>query len=86
MEAMASGRAIITTDTPGCRDTVEEGQNGMLVRPRQAQDLAAAMERFINDPAMIGEMGEASHQLARQRFDVHAINRLLLSEMGLLND
>ena len=44
------------------------------------------MERFINDPAMIGQMGEASHQLARQRFDVHAINRLLLGEMGLLSD
>ena len=85
LEAMAIGRAIITTDCAGCRDTVEHGQNGLLVQPRQPQDLANAMERFIQEQGLVDRMGKASHELAGTRFDVHAVNRLLLGEMGLLD-
>lgn len=84
LEAMAIGRAIITADNPGCRDTVEQGRNGLIVKPRDHADLAKAMETLIKDPDLIGKMGAASHQLASERFDVHAVNRLLLGEMGLL--
>lgn len=85
LEAMAIGRAIITTDCAGCRDTVEQGQNGLIVQPRQPRELADAMETLIKNPDDIHRMGDASHQLASERFDVHAINRLLLGEMELLN-
>jgi glycosyltransferase involved in cell wall biosynthesis len=83
LEAMATGRAIITTDTSGCRETVVDGENGFLVPPRDHIKLAEAMERFISDPALAKTMGQRSHQLARERFDVHAVNRLLLETMNL---
>lgn len=83
LEAMATGRAIVTTDLPGCKDTVTEGRNGHLVPPRDSAALAKAMETFIVNPAAVIEMGRYSNEIARERFDVHAINRLLLSQMGL---
>lgn len=52
LEAMAMGRAIVTTDAPGCRETVIEGVNGFLVPPRDPVALAEAMEKFISDPGL----------------------------------
>src|SRR3546814_3608794 len=58
LEALATGRPIITTDMPGCREPVREGLNGFLVPPRNAEKLAAAMERFLADPALAVERSE----------------------------
>ncbi len=55
LEAMAMGRAIITTDAPGCRETVTDGVNGLLVEPRNATQLTEAMERFIREPTLASE-------------------------------
>jgi glycosyltransferase involved in cell wall biosynthesis len=85
LEAMATGRAIVTTDLPGCADTVVDGVNGFLVPKKQPDRLAAVLERLILQPALAAKMGEASRRLASDRFDVHAVNRLLLSEMGLVS-
>lgn len=82
-EAMAMARAVITTDAPGCRDTVEEGVNGYLVPVRDSAALANAMRAFIAKPALMISMGWESRRLAEQRFDVHAINRIILANMGL---
>lgn len=82
-EAMAMARPVITTDVPGCRDTVIEGGNGFLVPPRDADALAAAMRRFIDNPALIATMGARSRQLAEERFDVGAVNALIIAAMGL---
>lgn len=76
-EAMAMGRPLITTDTPGCRDTVEEGRNGFLVPPRDAAALARAMLRFVNEPALIAPMGRESRLMAEERFDAARADRLL---------
>lgn len=81
-EAMAMGRAVITTDAPGCRETVVEGLNGFLVPVRDAVALAAAMIRFVEQPELIETMGKASRVLAEERFDVHKVNALMLSAMG----
>ena len=81
-EAMAMGRAIITTDAPGCRETVVEGQNGFLVPVRDAEALADAMMRFIKQPELIETMGKASRTLAEERFDVHKVNAIMLAAMG----
>lgn len=83
LEAMSMGRAIVTTDAPGCRETVTAGQNGFLVPPRDAAALASAMERFILDPDLIPAMGAASRALARERFDVDRVNDAILAFMGL---
>ncbi len=77
-EAMAMGRAVITTNVPGCRDTVEDGVNGFLVPVRDAYALANAMLRFVENPNLIGTMGCESRRLAEARFDVHVINARLL--------
>ena len=83
LEAMAVGRALVTTDLPGCRDTVEEGINGFAVPPRDPAALAAAMMRFVEEPDLAVAMGTASRARAERLYDVRAINRLLLAEMGL---
>lgn len=82
-EAMAMGRAVVTTDAPGCRDTVEEGVNGYLVPVRNSAALADAMRAFIETPSLMISMGQQSRRLAEQHFDVHAINRIILTTMGL---
>jgi glycosyltransferase involved in cell wall biosynthesis len=83
LEALAVGRAVITTDVPGCRETVVEGKNGFLVRPRDVASLAAAMERFIINPALARTMGTASRELAESKYDVHNVNDVILKTMRL---
>ena len=70
MEAMATGRAIITTDVPGCRDMVKDGINGFVVPAKNPAAVAEAMLRFIWKPALLEEMGLAGRRMAEQRFDV----------------
>ena len=83
LEAMACGRAIITTDTPGCRETVQDGVNGFLVPVGDAAALAAAMERFHLDPGLAARMGAESRRIAEEKYDVHKVNRAMMSAMGI---
>jgi glycosyltransferase involved in cell wall biosynthesis len=83
LEAMAMGRAIVTTDTPGCRETVKNEWNGLLVEPRDAEGLAAAMERFIVDPALAATMGQRSRELAVEKYDANKVANDLLTGFGL---
>ena len=99
LEAMAAGRPIITTDVPGCRETVPltqkgkaqkergefvmEGENGFLVQVKNADALALAMKRFIDDPALIRSMGKSSREIAEKKYDVHKVNAVMIEAMGL---
>lgn len=82
-EAMAMGRPIITTDVPGCRDTVDHGVNGFLVPVRDAKALSDAMVCFIKQPWLIESMGRESRRLAEERFDVHKVNLKFLELLGV---
>lgn len=82
-EAMAMGRGVITTDVPGCRETVDEGINGFLVPVRDPQALASAMRRFVERPETVAIMGAASRQIAVERFSAQVQNEKLLSYMNL---
>lgn len=82
-EAMASGRAVITTNVPGCRETVVDGDNGFLVPARDADALAAAMLKFIEQPELIARMGKRSREIAETKYDVNAVNAVMLREMGI---
>lgn len=84
LEAMAMGRPIITTDTPGCRDAVVHGENGYLVPAKNVAVLAEAMIRFIDSPQQISAMGAASRRLAEMRFDVRQVNNVIMHAMGLV--
>ena len=79
LEAMATGRPVITTDAPGCRETVEHGGNGLLVPPRDSEALAAAMSDLMQRSASeIRTMADASLTMVRDYFDVHRVNEHLL--------
>lgn len=84
LEAMAMGRAVITTNAPGCRETVVDGDNGFLVPVKAVDELAAAMERFITEPDLAGRMGQRSRNIAEQKYDVHKVNEHMLREMGII--
>lgn len=82
-EALAMGRPVITTNMPGCRETVQHGVNGYLVAPHNQHELEAAMLQFIQHPEQIAPMGQASHKLAVERFNVRKINQTILNTLGL---
>jgi glycosyltransferase involved in cell wall biosynthesis len=80
-EAMALGRPIITTDHVGCRDTVDDGQNGFLVPTRDVHALAEAMRTFIDTPGLAQKMGKQSRRLAEERFDAAAADQRIISAL-----
>lgn len=83
LEAMAMGRPIITTDAPGCRETVIDGDNGFLVPVQSVDALVEAMLKFIEDPTLAPRMGRRSHEIAKEKYDVHKVNAVMLREMGI---
>ena len=84
LEAMAMGRPVITTDAPGCRETVIEGYNGYLVPVKAVNELVIAMEKFIASPELVISMGKAARKLTEDKYDVHIVNQIMLEEMGLV--
>lgn len=85
LEALAIGRPVVTTDAPGCRDTVEDGVNGFLVPIKDAVALADRLERYLVEPELARRHGEASRRLAERKFDIHRVNRLMLDTLGLFS-
>lgn len=83
LEAMATGRAVITTDAPGCRETVQEGVNGLLVPVADVKALAKAMERLASDPQLRAAMGTEALHLARSRYDVRRVNGQMIRALNL---
>ena len=79
LEAMAMGKPIVTTDAAGCKETVEPGENGLLVPVRNVEALTSAMQQLMDlPPAVLQEMGEKSRQRALDRFNMQAINQQFL--------
>ena len=100
LEGLATGKAIITTDSVGARETVKltssgiqqreadadvrEGQNGFLIRPQSVDALVEAIEHYMRRPMLAAEHGAQSRRLAEEVFDVRIVNALILREMGLV--
>lgn len=78
LEAMAVGRPILTTDTRGCRETVDERVNGCLVPAGDSQALAQAMQSFLRRPDLVAAMARASRQKVERWFDVEIVSRTML--------
>ncbi len=74
LEAMASGRAVITTDAPGCKETVQDGKNGFLVPVRDSKLLAEKMILLAENPDLRQKMGDCSYELCKQKYDVNKVN------------
>ena len=83
LEAMAMGRAVITTDAPGCRETVSHGINGYLVAVKSVDQLVQSMQHFIEDPKLMISMGQRSREIALNKYDVHQVNKHMMTEMGM---
>jgi len=84
LEAMSMGRPIITTDAPGCRETVVDGRNGFLIPAKSVDALVDAMQKFIVDPVLASKMGQESRKIAESKYDVHVVNEVMMREMKLL--
>ncbi|MEE8097173.1 glycosyltransferase family 4 protein [Acinetobacter baumannii] len=82
-EAMAIGRPVITTDVPGCRETVEDGVNGFLIPKWDPEALAEKMCYFIENPEQVNIMGLKSYEIAQEKFDAEKVNAKLIDIMGL---
>jgi glycosyltransferase involved in cell wall biosynthesis len=78
LEAMATGRAIITTNTSGCRETVSQGVNGYLVEPRDTKELMDRMKWFLENRSKSLEMGFNSRRMVESRFDVRLVNKAMI--------
>ena len=73
IEAAACGRAIITTDMPGCKDTIIENQTGLFCKTKDAESLAFQIEKLILDKDLRNSMGEAGRVLAEKEFDIKKV-------------
>lgn len=73
IEAAASGRAVVTTDVPGCRDAIEPEVTGLLVPPRDAVALADAIQHLLLDSELCERMGQAGRHLAEREFAIEKV-------------
>ena len=83
LEAMAMGRPVITTDAPGCRETVIDGQTGFLVPVRDGDAVAEKMLEFIENPGLVAEMGKKSHEYCCSKFDVNKVNDVMCNYLKI---
>lgn len=83
LEAMATGRAVITTDLPGCREPVDDGVSGLLIPPQNPAALAGAMEAFCRHPDLAQRMGAAGRRRVLEHYDVRLVNAMLMEAMSL---
>lgn len=81
LEATAMGRPIITTNTPGCKETVIEGENGLFVQVKRANDLAKKMIWMIEHRNKLQKMGDKSYELCLERFTIEKINHRMMEIM-----
>jgi glycosyltransferase involved in cell wall biosynthesis len=73
IEAAACGRAIVTTDTPGCREIARHGENGLCVPPDQTDALYRAIKQLVEDPAQRQRMGKRGREIAEAEFSLERI-------------
>jgi glycosyltransferase involved in cell wall biosynthesis len=83
LEALSTGRAVITTDSVGARECVRGTENGFLCPPRDVAAVVQAMTYFMENPDQIAIKGRASRRLAEEVFDVRLVNQIILSAMRL---
>ncbi|WP_043884613.1 glycosyltransferase, partial [Vibrio antiquarius] len=85
LEAMAIGRPILTTDVPGCRETVVDGLNGFLVERGNVEQLASRMIWFVENSEKLSGMAQVSRAMVEEKFDVNKVNEDLSRIMNLDN-
>jgi glycosyltransferase involved in cell wall biosynthesis len=82
MEALAMGKPVVTTDMPGCRETVVVGENGFPIPPGDEDALVDATKAILGDPSLAQETGAVSREPAVKKFRVEAVNRAFLDALS----
>ena len=77
------GRPILTTKTPGCKETVVDGENGFFVKVKRAGDLAEKMTWMIEHHDQLQTMGDKSFEMCKKKFTIEMINARMMSVMGV---
>ena len=83
LEATAMGRPILTTNTPGCRETVIEGENGFFVKVKRADDLAEKMIWMIEHRDKLQAMGDKSYEMCLEKFTIEKIDKRMMDIMEI---
>lgn len=83
LEAMAMGRSIITTNAPGCRETVKNNINGYLVEVKDIKEIVEKMKYLIANPVLNLKMGKASLEIVKEKYDVKNVNQTIMNTIGL---
>ena len=83
LEAMACGRPAITTDAPGCRETVTDGVNGYLVPVKDGDAIVEAMEKLLDEPGKTAKMARTARAICEERYDVRKVNRKIRRTMQI---
>lgn len=83
LEAMACGRPTITTDAPGCRETVKDGENGFLVPVKNIDEIVDKMQFLINNPIIASDMGKKGRLIAEEKYDVVKVNNMIMKIMNI---
>lgn len=78
VEAMSCGRAVVTTDIPGCRDAVSHEQTGLLVEPQNPKQLAAALARLVQNPSLRQQLGRRARRDVLHRMSSEIVNQQTL--------
>ncbi len=73
IEAAACGRAVVTTDVPGCRDAIEPNITGLLCEVKSSKSLAEQIEKLILNNELRNDMGKAGRELAQKEFDINKV-------------
>ena len=79
LEAMACGRAIITTNVPGCKETVIENYNGNKIKYGDTKGLVKSIKNLLDQKNLIKKFGVNSRKMAIERFDVNVVNKKILN-------
>lgn len=83
LEAMACGRAVITTNAPGCKETVDDKVNGLLVPVKDVESIVEAMKYMINHPDEVNGMAKKGREKVEELFDVKIVNATICATMGI---
>lgn len=83
LEAMACERAIITTNAPGCRETVTDGENGYLIPIKDVSALADRMIDLLHRPELVSQMASCSRRVVEEKFDVIKVNSKICDTMEI---
>lgn len=83
LEAMATGRPLIVADAVGCREVIDQGNNGFLVSPKCPVEISNAMKKIVENKDLAQQMGNASRKLAKKVFDVAMVDRAIMASMEI---